>query len=279
MPGVSTSSAPPGSSNSSRWVVVWRPRESASRTSAVAWRSSPSRALTSVDLPTPDEPRIAAVVPGAGARAGRRARSPVRAETATVARPGAIGVDRDEPAVDVVGQVGLVEDHDRRDLARPGDREVALDPAQVEVVVEPATSSATSMFDAMICSSSRLPPRRLPSAAIRLNDAAPRQDRASRTSSGAEGDPVADSREVRTRRARRTGTTPTRWPIGRRRAPSRTIGGLAMDGDDPGRADALGRERREGGLPAGVPAEGVERGRRSSDHGQPTRFSLPVRLA
>ena len=34
------------------------------RTSAVAWRSSPSSTLTSVDLPTPDEPRIAAVVPG-----------------------------------------------------------------------------------------------------------------------------------------------------------------------------------------------------------------------
>ena len=45
-----------------------------SRTSAVAWRSSPSRALTRVDLPTPDEPRIAAVVPGS--RCARSSSSP-----------------------------------------------------------------------------------------------------------------------------------------------------------------------------------------------------------
>ena len=54
--------------------------------------------------------------------------------------------------------------------------------------------------------------------------------------------------------------------------------GLAMDGDDPRRPEALGRERREGLRPAGVPAERLERVRvdRSS---QPTRLSLPVRLA
>ena len=56
---------PAGKPNSSRWVVVWRPRESGPAHRAVAWRSSPSSALTSVDFPTPDDPRIAAVVPGA----------------------------------------------------------------------------------------------------------------------------------------------------------------------------------------------------------------------
>ena len=56
-----------------------------------------------------------------------------------------------------------------------------------------------------------------------------------------------------------------------------------MDGDDPRRAEAGGRERREGLRPGGVPAErrrasaAVRRLERSI--AQPTRFSLPVRLA
>ena len=127
MPGVSTSSAPPGSSNSSRWVVVWRPRESASRTSAVAWRSSPRSALTSVDLPTPDEPRIAAVVPGSEVRAQVVEPGAGPRRDGDRATPGRDRLDRHEPAVHVVGEVGLVEDDDRRDAAGPGDREVALD--------------------------------------------------------------------------------------------------------------------------------------------------------
>ena len=49
---------------------------------------------------------------------------------------GGDGLDRDEPALEVVGDVGLVEDDDRADAARPGDGQVALQPAQVEVVVE-----------------------------------------------------------------------------------------------------------------------------------------------
>ena len=56
MPGVSISAPPPGSGISSRCVVVWRPRLSDSRTSAVRRRSSPSRQFTSDDLPTPETP-------------------------------------------------------------------------------------------------------------------------------------------------------------------------------------------------------------------------------
>ena len=134
------------------------------------------------------------------------------------------------------------------------------------------------MFEAMICSSSRLVPRRLLSAAIRLKTL--RRGRIARHDVvAAERDPVADRREVRARerlepeRPRHAGR-----PVAGAVADDR---GLAMDGDDPGRADALGRERREGGLPVGVPAEGlerrVERSRRPS--AQPTRFNLPVRLA
>ena len=64
MPGVSIRNAPPGSVSSSRVTVVWRPRRSDARTSLVFWRSSPSSALTSVDLPVPDAPSRTAVVPG-----------------------------------------------------------------------------------------------------------------------------------------------------------------------------------------------------------------------
>ena len=42
-PGVSISSAPSSSVNSSRWVVAWRPRASFSRTASVRWRSSPEQ--------------------------------------------------------------------------------------------------------------------------------------------------------------------------------------------------------------------------------------------
>ena len=58
------SGAPPrGSTNSSRPIVVWRPRSSSSRTSRTSWRSSPRSALVMVDLPTPDDPSSATVAP------------------------------------------------------------------------------------------------------------------------------------------------------------------------------------------------------------------------
>ena len=68
-PGVSMSTPPPGSGISSRATVVWRPRPSLTRTSRVACRSSPSSALTSVDLPAPDGP-----MQDGGALARRRTR-------------------------------------------------------------------------------------------------------------------------------------------------------------------------------------------------------------
>ncbi len=63
MPGVSSRTPPPGSGTSSRVTVVWRPLPSPTRTSRVACRCSPSRALMSVDLPTPDGPIRATVFP------------------------------------------------------------------------------------------------------------------------------------------------------------------------------------------------------------------------
>ena len=82
MPGVSMSSAPPGSANSSRWVVVWRPRESSSRTVAVAWRCLAEqrvdeRRLADARRPEHDRGR------GPGRRYGSRSAtwSPVSAES------------------------------------------------------------------------------------------------------------------------------------------------------------------------------------------------------
>ena len=63
MPGVSTSNPPPGRRTSSRLTVVWRPLASPERTSPVSRTSSPTRALTSVDLPAPDSPSRATVRP------------------------------------------------------------------------------------------------------------------------------------------------------------------------------------------------------------------------
>ena len=114
-PGVSTRSAPPGSSNSSRWVVVCRPRESESRTSAVRWRSSPSRALTRVDLPTPDEPRIAAVVPGRRCASRSSRPAPVQRRDGDHRDARGDRVDRDQPSVTSSVEVGLVEHDDGRD--------------------------------------------------------------------------------------------------------------------------------------------------------------------
>ena len=64
-PGGVDDRAPPGSRNSSRWVVVWRPRRSAPRTGWVDWVSWPSNRLINVDFPTPEEPIAASVRPRA----------------------------------------------------------------------------------------------------------------------------------------------------------------------------------------------------------------------
>ena len=87
MPGVSIRQAPPGSGSSARWVVVWRPRASLSRTSAVFMRSRPSSVLVSVDLPAPDEPTSTAVVPGASQGASAATLPACLALTGTMATP------------------------------------------------------------------------------------------------------------------------------------------------------------------------------------------------
>ena len=111
IPGVSMRSAPPGSRTSSRWVVVWRPRESSSRTAPVRSRSVPSSALTSVDLPTPDEPEHDRG-PARREVVGRERRDAVAGERrhrSGPRRPGATASAATPLALEVVGHVGLVE--------------------------------------------------------------------------------------------------------------------------------------------------------------------------
>ena len=110
MPGVSMSSAPPGSANSSRWVVVWRPRESSSRTvgcrlALLAEQRVDERGLADARRTEHDRGP-----PGAQVRpevrdvvAGQR-----RQDDDRDARRD--GLDGHEPALEVVGDVGLVED-------------------------------------------------------------------------------------------------------------------------------------------------------------------------
>jgi hypothetical protein len=75
MPGVSINTPPCGRRMSSFQVVVCRPRESFSRTSWVASESLPKSLLISVDLPAPEEPTKAMVVPTE--RCSSRVESPV----------------------------------------------------------------------------------------------------------------------------------------------------------------------------------------------------------
>ena len=74
MPGVSIRQPPCGSGSSTRCVVVWRPRESFSRTALVFILSMPSSVLVSVDLPAPDEPTSTALARAEVRRSTRGAR-------------------------------------------------------------------------------------------------------------------------------------------------------------------------------------------------------------
>ena len=104
MPGVSMSRAPPGSANSSRWVVVWRPRESSSRTSPVG--------LALLAEERVDERRLADARRAEHDRgpAGRQVRREVRDVVAGQRRQDddrdarRDRLDRHEPAVEVVGR-------------------------------------------------------------------------------------------------------------------------------------------------------------------------------
>src|SRR5258708_5739112 len=89
-PGVSINNAPPGKTNSSREVVVCRPRLSLSRTGRTSCTASPSSRFTIVDLPTPEEPSSTNVFPGLRNSSSPAKPSPVFALTTHTSAPTAM---------------------------------------------------------------------------------------------------------------------------------------------------------------------------------------------
>ena len=137
-PGVSTSQPPPGSSTSSRAVVVWRPRWSFSRTSPTACAERPTSPLTSRDFPTPDAPMSAIVRSGTGERA--QALEPDARD-----RAGDDDVDAGRGracdlhtvfGIGLVDEVGLREHDDRRRAALERENELAFETPDVRPVVQ-----------------------------------------------------------------------------------------------------------------------------------------------
>ena len=177
---------------------------------------SPARALTSVDLPTPDEPRKTAVVPGD--RSPQDSSRPRASGTLTVT----IGTPprRSEPARDprrVRDEVGLAEAPPRavRRSTRPS--EVALQPAEVEVAVERRHEERdvdVGSQDLVADAGVRVAPRERPIGAEgRRLDRGPEQRH-----------PVADDRQVgpaaasyRSRPGSPAVDSPARWRRDRRR--------------------------------------------------------------
>ena len=134
MPGVSMMTPPPGTITISRATVVWRPLSSLLRTALVACGSPPTSLFTSVDFPTPDPPRSAAVTPG-----------PIRRLDLVEPDAGHGALDDDVHAgrdllgeialvVDVLGDVGLGEHDDRLRTALPCEHELALEAADVDAL-------------------------------------------------------------------------------------------------------------------------------------------------
>ena len=90
----------------------------------------------SVDFPTPDDPRNAAVRPGPRWARSASTPAPVSALIVSTGTPTATSSVSARRSASVAAEVGLVEDDHRLDAASPGEGEVALQPAHVEVMVE-----------------------------------------------------------------------------------------------------------------------------------------------
>ena len=185
-----------------------------------------------------------------------------------------------EPLLEVAGDVGLVEDDDRGDAARPGDGEVALEAAQVEVAVEAGDQERdvdVGRDDLLVGEVAGGPPAGVGGAAHEGRPA--REDRGDHGGVVGAGpgvgrlerDPVPDGREVG--RGERVEAEPPGHdggPVtGDVAADDR---GLLVHGDDPGGTPASGRERLEGLVPPGIPAEARRSGREG--HGSADSLQL-----
>ena len=136
IPGVSSTSPPSGSSTSWRWVVVWRPSPSSSRISWVASSSSPANVFTSVDLPTPDEPSSAIVRPGVEVRPNELEAFAGDARDRVHGDAERDRLDLEHAQLPVGAEVGLRQHDHRLGAALPRHRDVALEAAEVEVLVQ-----------------------------------------------------------------------------------------------------------------------------------------------
>ena len=197
MPGVSMSNAPPGNGTSSRCVVVWRPRESFSRTSRVSCRSWPTSRLISVDFPTPDDPSSATVV--AQLQVGEQLLDPASELRADgVDGHGARNAgDLRAARLQIVGEVGLVEDDHGPRAALPRHREVPLEAPDAEVAIE----AGDEKRDVHVCREDLL--GRLLARDLAREQAGARQDvldgRALLARGPSHADPVAHRRQVTAR--------------------------------------------------------------------------------
>ena len=135
MPGVSSSQPPRGRRCISRTVVVCRPVSSPARIAWVAMLSDPRRLLTSVDLPTPEEPSSATVspLPHQAARRATLAGSPAVDGFDEQARLD--GARSGGEPVCGVGQVGLGEDNHGMDVHLPCQDEIAFQPRNAEIQI------------------------------------------------------------------------------------------------------------------------------------------------
>ena len=223
-PGVSMMQPPPGSRCSERAVVVCMPRPSFTRTPPVSWTAAPSKVLVSVDLPAPDEPRTTSVSPKPvemrehrGALRGRWHR--LRRPRGRRADDGAAARAARRAAPDRAPRGRPWSARPEADAARRHERQVALEAAQVEVVVEAHDDErAVDVADDRVngcrrrrggrCASSarraRAPRGRRPR---RRRRAPSRRPRARRRRRGA----GAARRGRRARRCRRSAARPPRW--------------------------------------------------------------------
>ena len=198
--------------------------------------------MTSVDLPTPEEPeerhRPAGDEPG---RKGVEALSRLRRDHADGDARGD-GLDGGATARDVVADVGLVQQDDRLRPALPGEDERALDAAEAEVSVEARHEEDRVHVRRQDLGHGPLPRRPADEGGSPGQDGL--DDRAVAALARAQGHPVADRRPV----LRPAGLVPQgaghrreRLPLLRAHAQQARVAHHDAAGDE-----ALGGERGEG---------------------------------
>ena len=233
-------------------------------------------------MPTPDEPSSATVAPGEHSGRSWSRPSPVLALSAWTGTSPAMAVTSGSGHSRSWQRSALLSSTTAVRAAGPGQRQVALHAADVEVAGERGDEEGTvSTFAARTCSAMWLPP------AVRPREKALVRGRTARRC----GVRIVARLRVRASRRRR-GSRRTRRPSRRkprwRSTSSEAVGGHgAQRRRDPGRRRVRARAPpphvRRSALAVGSPTVGGEVGRRRRGWrrygAHPTRLSLPVRLA